>query len=215
MASIRIGVADDHPVFRYGLRALMAAEPGMEVVGEATTCDQAVALTEQLQPDVVLMDLNMPDGNGIEATRRVLQKSPHIAILIVTMFDDDSVFAAMRAGARGYLLKGAQGEQTIRAIRAVAHGEAIFSPSVAGRLIDYFTSPSPIRQPFPTLSEREREILVLIARGYTNDAIAHRLALSPKTVRNYVSSIFDKLGVADRAGAIVRARNEGLGHDPS
>jgi DNA-binding NarL/FixJ family response regulator len=135
--------------------------------------------------------------------------------LIVTMFDDDSVFAAMRAGARGYVLKGAQGEETIRAIRAVAHGEAIFSPSVAGRLIDYFSSPSPVRQPFPDLSEREREVLALIAQGYTNDAIAHRLALSPKTVRNYVSSIFDKLGVADRAGAIIRARDEGLGQESS
>jgi DNA-binding NarL/FixJ family response regulator len=211
MDSVRILVADDHPVFRYGLRALIAAEQGMEVVGEAKTCDEAVTLAEQLRPDVVLMDLNMPGGNGIEATRRIVQQIPEIAILIVTMFDDDSVFAAMRAGARGYVLKGAQGEETIRAIRAVAHGEAIFSPTVAGRLIEHFASPSPVRQPFPELSEREREVLTLIAEGYTNDTIAHRLSLSPKTVRNYVSSIFDKLSVADRAGAIIRAREAGLG----
>ena len=177
MAAIRILVADDHPVFRYGLQALLAAEPGMEVVGEATTCDESIALAEQLQPDIILMDLNMPGGNGIEATRRILQRSPGIAILIVTMFDDDSVFAAMRAGARGYVLKGAQGEETIRAIRAVAHGEAIFSPQVAGRLIDYFATPSPARQPFPELSEREHEVLTLIAQGYTNNAIAQGLSL--------------------------------------
>jgi DNA-binding NarL/FixJ family response regulator len=211
METARILVADDHPVFRFGMQALIAAEEGMEVVGEATTCDEAVGSAERLQPDVVLMDLNMPGGNGIEATRRILQTNPNIAILIVTMFDDDSVFAAMRAGARGYVLKGAQGEETIRAIRAVAHGEAIFSPSVAARLIDHFSSPSPVTQPFPELSEREHEVLALIAQGFTNDAIAHRLSLSPKTVRNYVSSIFDKLGVADRAGAIIRARDEGLG----
>ena len=185
----------------------------MEVVGEATTCDEAIALAEQLQPDVVLMDLNMPGANGIEATRGIVRQSPDMAILILTMFDDDSVFAAMRAGARGYVLKGAQGEETIRAIRAVAHGEAIFSPTVAGRLIDYFAAPSPAQQPFPELSEREREVLTLIAQGYTNDAIAQRLALSPKTVRNYVSSIFDKLGVEDRPGAIIRAREAGLGRD--
>ena len=211
MDAIRILIADDHPVFRYGLRALLAAEPGLTVVGEAATCDEALALAEQLQPDVVLMDLNMPGGNGIEATRHIRQSSPRSAILIVTMFDDDSVFAAMRAGARGYVLKGAQGEETIRAIRAVAHGEAIFSPPIAARLIDAFAAPAAARQPFPELSARERAVLALMAQGYTNDAIAQRLSLSPKTVRNYVSSIFSKLGVNDRAGAIIRARDHGLG----
>lgn len=211
MDAIRILIADDHPVFRYGLRALLAAEPGLTVVGEATTCDEALALAEQLQPDVVLMDLNMPGGNGIEATRHIRQSSPCSAILIVTMFDDDSVFAAMRAGARGYVLKGAQGEETIRAIRAVAQGEAIFSPTIATRLIASFAAPAPARQPFPELSEREHAVLALMAQGYTNDAIAQRLSLSPKTVRNYVSSIFSKLGVNDRAGAIIRARDHGMG----
>lgn len=213
MDTIRILVVDDHPVFRYGMRALIAAENGMEVVGEATTCDESVELSESLKPDVILMDLNMPGGSGIDAARRIIQNSPGVAVLVVTMFDDDSVFAAMRAGARGYLLKGAQGEDTIRAIRAVAHGEAIFSPSIAGRLTDHFAAPSPVRRPFPELSEREHDILTLIARGFTNDAIAHRLGLSPKTVRNYVSSIFDKLGVEGRAGAIIRARDEGIGQD--
>lgn len=213
MGSLRILIADDHPVFRYGLRALLAAEHGMEVVGEATTCAEAVAQAEQLLPDVVLMDLQMPGGNGIDATRRILQTSPRISVLVITMFDDDSVLAAMRAGALGYVLKGAQGEETIRAIRAVAHGEAIFSPAVARRLIGHLAAPAAARQPFPELSERERDVLTLIAQGYTNDAIAQRLALSPKTVRNYVSSIFSKLGVEDRAGAIIRARDEGLGRD--
>jgi DNA-binding NarL/FixJ family response regulator len=213
MHAIRILIADDHPVFRYGLRALLAAEPGMEVVGEATAGEEVISLAERLQPDVILMDLNMPGVNGIEATRRIVQTNRGAAVLVITMLDDDSVFAAMRAGARGYVLKGAQGEDTLRAIRAVAHGESIFSPEISVRLLEHFARTSPAPRAFPELSEREHDILRLIAQGYTNDAIANRLSLSPKTVRNYVSSIFGKLQVEGRAEAIVRAREAGLGRD--
>ncbi len=212
---IRVLIADDHPVFRFGLRALLSAQPNTQVVGEATTGDEAIELATTLQPDVILMDLNMPGPNGIEATRRIMQRDPRVAILVVTMFDDDSVFSAMRAGARGYILKGAEGEETLRAIHAVAHGEAIFSPTIARRLMQHFTVPrhgtSP--HPFPELTEREHEVLGLIAQGYTNTAIAERLYMSPKTVRNYVSSIFGKLQVSDRTQAVVRAREAGLGQD--
>ena len=213
MDSIRILIADDHPVFRYGLRALLSAEPTTEVVGEATTGEEALAQALSLQPDVILMDLNMPGVNGIEATRRIIAEIPHVSILVLTMFDDDdSVFAAMRAGARGYLLKGAEGEETVRAIRVVQNGEAIFSPSIARRLMQYFgaSRPTALPQLFPDLTEREREILALIAQGYTNPAIAEKLVLSPKTVRNHVSNIFSKLQVAGRAEAIIRARDAGL-----
>lgn len=215
METTRVLIADDHPVFRFGLRALLDAAVEMEVVGEATTGDEAIALAASLEPDVILMDLNMPAVNGIEATRRILLRSPHIAILIITMFDDDSVFAAMQAGARGYLLKGAEGEETLRAIRAVAGGEAIFSPAIAQRLIEYFArrQPTTLPQVFPELTDRERDILALIAQGFTNAEIADRLALSPKTVRNYVSNIFSKLQVADRAHAIILARGAGLGKE--
>ncbi len=211
---IRILIADDHPVFRFGLRALLAAEPATEVVGEATTGDEAIRLAAELLPDIVLMDLNMPSTNGIDATRRLLAAMPHINVLVLTMSDDDdSVFAAMQAGARGYLLKGVQGEEMIRAIRAVNSGEAIFSPAIARRLMQYFGAPQPPEPSpiFPELTKREREILVLITQGYTNATIAEKLVLSPKTVRNHVSSIFSKLQVAGRAEAIIRARNAGLG----
>jgi len=213
MNRIRILIADDHPVFRYGLRALLSAEPGTEVVGEATTGDEAIRLSASLQPDVILMDLNMPGINGIEATCSILAMHPQIRILMLTMFDDDdSVFAAMRAGARGYLLKGTEGDETMRAVHVVGSGEAIFSPSIARRLMQYFGAPRPAAPPqaFPELTEREREILTLIAQGYTNTAIADLLVLSPKTIRNHVSTIFSKLQVADRAKAIIRARDAGL-----
>lgn len=217
MSRIRVLIADDHPVFRYGLRALLLAEVKMmEVVGEATSGEEAVALAAQCLPDVILMDVNMPGLNGIEATRRILAATPQVGILMLTMFDDDeSVFAAMRAGARGYLLKGAEGEEAVRAIVGVNNGEAIFSPAVARRLIGYFgaphrNQPSDPAQLFPELTEREREVLTLIAQGYTNPAIAEQLVLSPKTVRNHVSSIFSKLQVAGRAEAIIRARDAGL-----
>lgn len=191
----------------------------MEVVGEATSGEEAVALAAQYLPDVILMDVNMPGLNGIEATRRILAATPQIGILMLTMFDDDeSVFAAMRAGARGYLLKGAEGDEAIRAINTVSKGEAIFSPAIARRLMGYFakphSNPSPLSAHlFPELTEREREILTLIAQGYTNPAIAEQLVLSPKTVRNHVSSIFSKLQVAGRAEAIIRARDAGLTKD--
>ncbi len=211
--SIRILIADDHPVFRFGLRALLQGEPDMEVVGEATTGQEAVEMALALRPDVVLMDLNMPELNGIEATRRIRAESSEIGVLVLTMFDDDTVFAAMRAGARGYLLKGAEGEETLRAVRAVAGGEAIFSPTIADRIMGYFAQApaQPAARAFPELTAREREVLTLIARGLTNQAIAARLVLSEKTVRNHVSSIFSKLQVADRAEAIIRAREAGLG----
>jgi DNA-binding NarL/FixJ family response regulator len=216
MEPIRLLVADDHPYFRRGVRALLDALPEIDVVGEAGTGAEAITLAAALQPDVVLMDLQMPDVNGIEATRQILRTSPHIGILVVTMFkDDDSIFAAMRAGARGYLLKGADQAEIVRAITAVAYGEAIFSPAVAHRLMRYFADlePAPLPQAFPELTEREHEVLDLIAQGRSNTEVAQTLAISPKTVRNHISNIFDKLQVADRAQAIVRARDAGLGQE--
>jgi len=218
-SGVTLLIVDDHAAFRKGLRGMLSLVPEVEVVGEAAGGLQAVAQTAALQPDVILMDVQMPDLNGIDATRQVLAMSPHIGVLMLTMFeDDDSVFAAMRAGARGYVLKGADGAETLRAIHAVADGEAIFGPTIARRLTEYFAASGGDRrtsssQAFPDLTEREREILSLIAEGYTNTAIAARLYLSPKTVRNYVSSIFTKLGVADRPQAIVRAREAGLGRE--
>jgi DNA-binding NarL/FixJ family response regulator len=218
MAPLRVLIADDHPLFRSGLRALLGAVPDTTVAGEATTGDEAVALAAELQPDVTVMDLQMPGTSGIDATRRILRKSPDLGILVVTMFEDDySVFAAMRAGAKGYVLKDAAEEDILHAIRAVGKGEAIFSPSVARRVIDFFTGARPeVERPvpartFPELTDREREVLDLIARGLRNPEIAARLYLSPKTVRNHISNIFAKLQVADRAQAIVRAREAGLG----
>ncbi|HEY6069318.1 MAG TPA: response regulator transcription factor [Gaiellaceae bacterium] len=213
MELLRILLADDHPVFRDGLRALLAAAPDVEVVAEAATGEEAVASTLELQPDVVVMDLYMPSLNGIEATRQLVATSPHIAVLVLTMLEDDeSVFAAMRAGARGYLLKGAGQDEILRGIRAVASGEAIFGPAIAERVLEYFSAPRP-PEPFPELTGRERELLELIAQGQNNQEIARRFVLSPKTVRNHVSNIFTKLQVADRAQAIVRAREAGLGRE--
>jgi DNA-binding NarL/FixJ family response regulator len=209
-------IADDHPLFRDGLRALLASAPGVELVGEATTGEEAVSLAADLQPDVVVMDVQMPGMGGIEATRRIVRDGPHIRILVVTMFEDDgTVFQAMRAGARGYVLKGANYAEMVRAIRAVGTGEAIFSPKIAVRLMDFFSSirPTTLPQAFPQLSDREREILDLIAQGHKNTDIARRLFLSPKTVRNHVSNILHKLQVTDRTEAIIRAREAGLGQD--
>ena len=214
MEPVRVLLADDHPFFRDGLRMLLDEASDMELAAEAGDGDQAVALATQTEPDVILMDIKMPGMSGIEATRRILGASPHIGIIVVTMYeDDDFVFSAMRAGARGYLLKGADREDVLRAIRAVANGDAIFGPAIARRLIGFFAAPaSPSPPPlFPELTEREREILDLIARGYSNADIAGRLYLSPKTVRNNVSNILSKLQLASRAEAIVRAREAGLG----
>jgi DNA-binding NarL/FixJ family response regulator len=219
MDPLRVLIADDHPLFRSGLRALLCTVPDTAVAGEATTGEEAVALATELQPDVVVMDIQMPGISGIDATRRILDTIPHIGILVVTMFEDDySVFAAMRAGAKGYVLKDTEEEDMLHAIRAVGKGEAIFSPAIARRVIDFFTGARrseveravPARA-FPELTSREREVLDLIAQGLNNPEIAAHLYLSPKTVRNHISNIFAKLQVADRSEAIVRAREAGLG----
>jgi len=210
---LRIVLADDHPMFRHGIRALLDETPDLEVVGEAATGEQAVSLAESLRPDVVLMDIKMPGLNGIEATRRIHSTcSDDVRVLILTMFEDDSsVFAAMRAGARGYILKDADREDLLRAVHSVGRGEAIFSPAVATRVLDFFSSgpASVARDAFPMLSARERELLHLLARGLSNAEIASELGLSTKTVGNYVSSVLAKLQVADRAAAILRARESG------
>lgn len=209
---LTIVIADDHPLFRKGLRTLLGTLPQVRVVGEATNGLEAVRLVEQLRPTLVLMDLHMPDGNGLTAIREIAATYPHTHMLVVTMFeDDDSVFAAMRAGARGYVLKDMDDDEMTRAILAVGNGEAIFSPAIAARMITFFAHPP--RQPatmFPELTESESKVLRLMAQGFSNDAIANQLAFSPKTVRNYISHIFSKLHVADRAQAIVRARDAGL-----
>jgi len=211
---IRVLIADDHTLFREGMRALLASIPDIEVVGAATSGEEVVALAASLQPDVILMDLQMAGMNGIEATRNILDASPHIGILVLTMFDDDdSVFAAMRSGALGYILKGADQGEMLRAVRAVASGEALFGPAIAKRLLNFFAGTTSLAPPrvFPELTDREREVLDLIAEGHSNSEIAGRLTLSPKTVRNHISNIFSKLQVADRAQAIIRAREAGLG----
>jgi DNA-binding NarL/FixJ family response regulator len=211
---LRVLVADDHPIVRDGLRLLLGSLPDVEVVGEAASGTEAVVAAASLQPDVVVMDLHMPELNGIEATRRLVQAQPSVAVLVLTMFDDDdSVFAAMRAGARGYLLKDADQAEIVRAVRAVASGEAIFGPAIATRVLGYFAAAKPayVIPAFPELTERERQVLELIAQGQSNAEITRRLVVSPKTVRNHISNIFAKLQVADRAQAIVRAREAGLG----
>ncbi|HEX2313639.1 MAG TPA: response regulator transcription factor, partial [Thermomonospora sp.] len=209
---VRVIITDDHPMYRQGLRALLEALD-VGVVAEAVNGPDAVRLAAELQPDVVVMDLHMPGGNGIEATRTITRTSPRIGVLVLTMFrDDDSVFAAMRAGARGYLLKESGAEEIARAVRAVAAGEAIYGPEIARRVLTYFSDmPDPKQTAFPELTDREREVLQLIAQGRNNHDIAQTLFLSPKTVRNHVSNIFMKLHVADRAQAIVLAREAGLG----
>jgi DNA-binding NarL/FixJ family response regulator len=214
MNEIRILIADDHPLFRDGMHGLLDSVPDTEVVGEATTGAEAVTLAATLQPDVILMDIKMPGINGIAATREILAASPHIGILMVTMLEDDeSVFAAMRAGARGYVLKGANQADILLAIRAVARGEAIFGPAIARRVLRFFSTlrPHTLQRVLPDLSQRETELLALMAQGKNNQEIADHLDLSLKTVRNHVSNIFSKLQVADRAQAILRAREAGLG----
>lgn len=210
---IRVLIADDHPLFRDGLIALLTDGPDTELAGTAATGTEAVDLARETQPDVVVMDLQMPGLNGIEATRRITADSPHIAVLVLTMFDDDdSIFSALRAGARGYLLKGADREQIRCGIQAAASGEIIFGAQLAERMLGYFTAAAAPPPVFPQLTDREREVLELVAQGQGNAAIAARLHLSQKTVRNNVSNILAKLQVADRAQAIVRARDVGLGY---
>jgi DNA-binding NarL/FixJ family response regulator len=212
--TLRILIADDHPAFRQGLALMLEATDDLEVVGQAATGSEAVALAVELGPDVVVMDIRMPDMNGIDATRRLLAAVPQAGVAVLTMFeDDDSVFAAMRAGASGYLVKGAGQDEIVRAIRSVADGHAIFGPSVAQRIIAFFATGTPSAEPFPELTAREREVLNLIAAGRSNGAIAKQLVISSKTVSNHTSAIFAKLQVADRAQAIVRARHAGLGQD--
>ena len=212
MAPIRVVLVDDHPVVLGGLRALLDSLPDFEVVGTATDGEAGVRDVVLTKPDVVLMDIRMPGIDGLEATRRIRESASGVAVLVLTMFDDDdTVFGAMRAGAQGYLLKGADQAEIDRGIRAVVAGEAIFSPGVAQRVLGYFAAPPPVVDPFPELTAREREVLDLMAAGERNQVIADRLFLSPKTVANHISSIFVKLAVADRSAAIVRARRGGLG----
>jgi DNA-binding NarL/FixJ family response regulator len=208
---IRVLVVDDNTEFREGLQVMLATLPDIEVIGQATNGDEAIDLAVRLQPDVVLMDIQMPGCNGIDATRRIVTTSPHIGVLVLTMFeDDDSVFAALRAGARGYVLKGAPKVEVLRATRAVANGEANFSPAIARRLMGFFAA----RQPVPIFSEltdREREVLNQLAQGRSNSEIAKHLSISLKTVQNHVSNICTKLQVADRTQAVLQAREAGLG----
>jgi DNA-binding NarL/FixJ family response regulator len=205
-------IADDSAEFRSGLLAMLQTAPDLRIVAEAEDGERAVLLALQYQPDVLLMDINMPRCNGLEATRQILHTSPHIAVLILTMFDDDdSVFAAMRAGARGYVLKGSLKAELLRAIRAVSSGEVIFGATIAARMMRFFAQYQPGNSSvFPELTAREREILTLITQHLPNKEIAARLQLSEKTVRNNVSNIFSKLQVIDRAHAVVKARDAGF-----
>ena len=222
MSAIRVLVVDDHTLFREGLTAILTSVPDVQVVGEAGTGREAIAQAEDLAPDVILMDINMPDLNGIEATQQVLAAAPATGIVMLTMLEDnDSLFAAMCAGARGYILKGADKAEVLKTIRAVAEGEALFGPAIAGRLTAFFQQSRTAERdegaltPFPHLTERERDVLALIAAGENNQEIARRLHISAKTVSNHISNIFNKLQVADRAQAIVKARDAGLGKTSS
>jgi DNA-binding NarL/FixJ family response regulator len=211
--SIRIVIVEDHPLYRRGLRTMIANVPEFTLAGEAADGLTAVGTVIEARPDVVLMDLQLPGQGGIAAIREIIAAIPTIRILVITLYEDeDSVFAALRAGARGYILKDSDEEDMVRAIRAIAAGESLFSPTVASRLLASFANVRPVApSPFPTLTERERDILHLMAQGRSNAAIAEELFLSVKTVANNVSNIFGKLQVADRSEAIVRARDAGFG----
>jgi DNA-binding NarL/FixJ family response regulator len=211
-SDIRVVIADDHPVVRDGLSALLDSVPSVVVVGVAATGREAVHAAVTLRPDVLVMDIQMPELTGIAAAGEIARMAPDVAVLMLTMFDDDdSVFAAMRAGARGYVLKGAQQDEIVRAIHSVAAGEAIFGPGIARRVLGLVCAPPVAGVPFEALTSREREVLDLIAAGVRNVEIARRMSITPKTVANHVSAIFNKLQVADRSQAIVIARDAGLG----
>jgi len=212
-ARLRVVIADDHPAFLAGLHTLLGLAPEIEIVGQAGTGAEAVRVVRETQPNVVLMDLHMPEMSGVEATRQIVQTAPQAAVLVLTAFkDDDSVFAALRAGARGYLLKGATGDELARAVVVVGDGGAVFGPDISRRILTFLAPGAPRpTPPLPELTDREREVLDLVARGHGNHAIAQRLVIEPKTVRNYISSIFGKLNVTDRAEATLRAHEAGLG----
>lgn len=210
---IRVLIADDHTIFRDGMTALLKATSDIEVVGEAGSGQEAVEKARTLAPDVILMDVVMPDLNGVVATQRILSRNPGIGVIMLTMLEDDeTVFAAMCAGARGYLLKGSGKAEVLHTIEVVAGGAALFGPAIAGRLAHFFQEgASASQEPYPELTQREREVLDLIASGESNQAIAGRLHISPRTVGNHISNIFNKLQVSDRAQAIVKARSAGFG----
>jgi DNA-binding NarL/FixJ family response regulator len=211
LPALRVLVADDHPIVREGLRAVLEVLPDFELVGTASSGQEAVSLAAESSPDVIVMDLHMPGLDGVEATKTVLARNPHIKVLILTMFDDDDMLvAALKAGARGYLLKGASHTDILQALRSVAAGGAVFSSGIADLVLNRLTG-TPTSAPFPTLTARELEILDLLARGAGSQEIAQRLYLSPKTVRNHIANILAKLEVPDRAQAIARAREAGLG----
>lgn len=217
-APLRVLIADDHPVVRHGLGALLATYDDLEVVGTAADGEAALREAQLLRPDVLLMDVRMPGVDGVEATRRLRDSVPTAAVLVLTMYDDDAtVLTAMRAGARGYLLKGAEQEEIVAAIRAVAGGQVIFGPGLASRVLGLFSAPAAVTErpdPFPQLTAREKEVLALLAEGHRTATIAERLFLSPKTVSNNLTAIFVKLEVHDRAAAMLRARDGGLGGGP-
>lgn len=208
---LRVVVVDDHTLFRKGVRAMISTVAGVEVVAEASDGETAVHLVMESDPGLVLMDLQMPGGSGLKAISQIIARRPDTNILVVTMFeDDDSVFAAMRAGARGYVLKDMDADDFAHAIVTVGRGDAIFSRSIAARMMTFFSERRSTVLPFPNLTDSERAVLTLMARGANNNAIAKELSLAAKTVRNYITSIFRKLAVADRSEAIVRAREAGL-----
>lgn len=217
MSHLKLMIADDHKLFREGLKALLAVTEDIEIIGEAEDGNTAVRTCRELQPDIILMDIDMPGLSGIRATQQILEERPQTGIIMLTMLEDDaSIFNAMRAGARGYLLKGADPAEVLSVIRAVADGQALFGPAIAARVLSYFRElgvrpvSTQTSTSFPELTERELEILRLISQGLNNQEIARKLVLSPKTVRNHITNIFSKLQVADRAQAIVRAREAGL-----
>ena len=210
MNPLRIVIVDDHPLFRHGVRTLFSTTPDLEVVGEAANGEEAIRLAQSLSPDVMLMDIRMPGASGVEVTRRITAVVPGIRILMLTMFEDDaSVFTAMRSGAKGYVLKDADKDELLRAIRAVGNGEAIFSPGIASRMIEYFAMARPAAREeiFPELSAREREVLYSLTEGNSNAEIAAKLDISAKTVANYIANILNKLQVQDRHEATRIARD--------